>query len=269
MPKQIAADRQTPAGSLSVNKERLVDKTAGSIPDFVQADDILLASYPRSGNTWMRYLLANLIYPDRKWHVGNIGRVVPDLGEPFPEDYLAPSPRIFKTHFPRPVTRCRAIYIYRDGRDVALSFYNRRRKLRNETRTFDAFLEEMLKGGLKFDSWQAHVDAWTGESTDGRVLLVGYEAMLGDLVPQMCRVMNFLGLSRSDKEIAAAARRSDFKWFRKHVRKYLYKSHWRKGFPGGLGRGSGSWRQKMTPEEKAFFWHHAGETSARLGYPRD
>ena len=45
------------------------DKT----PDWrLLADDIYLVSYPRSGNTWLRYLLTNLRFPEAIWDVNSL-----------------------------------------------------------------------------------------------------------------------------------------------------------------------------------------------------
>ena len=238
------------------------------IPDFVLSGDILLASYPRSGNTWMRYLLANLLFPDKKWHINNIAQVIPDLGEPFPDPYLAPSPRIFKTHFPRPVNSCRAIYIYRDGRDVALSFHDYRRKLRGEEVAFSDFLESMLTNGLKFGSWQSHVDSWMNAASGGSLLPVQYESMCRDLVAEMRRVAVFLGHTWSEPMILRAAERASREQIRKHMRWFRSRAYWRKGYSGGLNKGCGYWREAFDHKLQETFWHHAGETAARLGYSR-
>jgi len=41
-------------------------------------DDIFLVSFPKSGNTWTRFLIANLVHPEEKVGFENIHRLVPD-----------------------------------------------------------------------------------------------------------------------------------------------------------------------------------------------
>src|SRR6202161_3525192 len=44
----------------------------------VYPDDRFLVSYPRSGNTWTRFLIANLVYPQRNVSFLNIEELIPD-----------------------------------------------------------------------------------------------------------------------------------------------------------------------------------------------
>ena len=42
-------------------------------------DDVVLASYPRSGNNWTRFLIGNLIYPEDPVTFANLARRVPEI----------------------------------------------------------------------------------------------------------------------------------------------------------------------------------------------
>ena len=62
-------------------------------------DDTFIVSYPRSGNTWTRFLIANLIHPNEPVTLQNIERIVPDthaLSKKFLK--TVPRPRILKSH---------------------------------------------------------------------------------------------------------------------------------------------------------------------------
>ena len=62
-------------------------------------DDIFLVSYPRSGNTWTRFLLGNLIYQNDPVTFSNIECRIPEIY--FNRDRFLrqlPRPRMLKSH---------------------------------------------------------------------------------------------------------------------------------------------------------------------------
>ncbi len=65
----------------------------------VYPDDTFLVSYPRSGNTWTRFLIANLMYPAECVTFANIERLIPDTASQSNRALKRTSrPRIIKTH---------------------------------------------------------------------------------------------------------------------------------------------------------------------------
>jgi hypothetical protein len=112
-------------------------------------DDVFLVSFPKSGNTWTRFLLGNLIFPDQPATFANIHRLIPDPTGTSKRDFeRLPRPRIIKSHdcfdprFPR------VIYIVRDPRDVVLSQYHYHRKLKKiaDDSPIETFVARFLAG---------------------------------------------------------------------------------------------------------------------------
>src|ERR1019366_2584136 len=86
----------------------------------VLPDDIFLVSYPKSGNTWTRFLLGNLLNPDEGITFANVERKVPDIyAESKRTLKKAPRPRLIKSHECFDPRYRRVIYIVRDPRDLA------------------------------------------------------------------------------------------------------------------------------------------------------
>src|SRR5450631_2843753 len=89
----------------------------------VQADDILLASYPQSGDVWAQFLSANLIAPDAEVSVDNVHELVLDFDLSTKRDFdRAPRPRFIKSYSSFDPRYRRVIYVVRDPRDVADTF---------------------------------------------------------------------------------------------------------------------------------------------------
>src|SRR5712692_2587973 len=62
-------------------------------------DDVFLVSYPRSGNTWTRFLIGNLLHQDDPVTFGNIESRIPEIY--FNPDHVMrrlTRPRILKSH---------------------------------------------------------------------------------------------------------------------------------------------------------------------------
>ena len=172
-------------------------------------DDAFLVSYPRSGSTWLRTVLSNLLVP---W-----GRANPDVF-----NALIPgvtlrgalraralqSPRIISSHAPHQPGLPRAVYLVRDGRDALVSYHldQKSRGGPGGTVPFATFLDEHLEG-LHGPRWHAHVEGWlrAGRAELGdRLCVIRYEDLLTDPLRGMRSVVEFLGLSATDEGLAAA-----------------------------------------------------------------
>src|SRR5215471_15987144 len=66
---------------------------------YVFPDDTFIVSYPRSGNTWTRFLIASLLHPNEAVTFSNIDRFIPDITA-VPRKILreTPRPRVIKSH---------------------------------------------------------------------------------------------------------------------------------------------------------------------------
>ena len=65
----------------------------------IRDDDIFIVSYPKSGNTWTRFLLGNLCYKDGTISFANIENKVPDIYKNTNRALLRlAGPRLLKSH---------------------------------------------------------------------------------------------------------------------------------------------------------------------------
>lgn len=166
----------------------------------VYPDDTFLVSYPRSGNTWTRFLVANLVYPNENVSFVNIERLIPDTSS---QSNLAlkrmSRPRIIKTHEYFDHRYPKTIYIVRDPRDVALSYYEFQRRYGQiqENHPLESYVDDFVSGRSTagWGTWSENVASWfytRGGSSD--FLLLRYEEMMQDTAAQLARVALFLGV---------------------------------------------------------------------------
>ena len=186
----------------------------------VYPDDTFLVSYPKSGNTWVRFLLANLIYPNQTVGFSNINRLLPAPGV-LSKRFLKklPRPRILKSHEPFDVRFRRVIYLVRDPRDIAVSEYHFDLKKRyiSPSMTLEQFIKPFLAGETSsYGSWWEHVASWVGPCySQPRFLLVRYEDLLADPVGETAKIAEFLSIKADEERLKSAVTRSSADRMRK------------------------------------------------------
>lgn len=177
-------------------------------------DDVFLVSYPKSGNTWTRFLIANLVYPEQHPDFTNINRLVPDPEGVTRRDLeRLPRPRYLKSHAYFDHRYPKVIHIVRDPRDVVLSeyYFDIKRNAIPEDFPVDKFVSRFVRGELNhpYGTWGENTATWyyaRGQSS--RLLLVTYEALQSDGPHQMERIAGFLAIPTSRERIAFAIEQS-------------------------------------------------------------
>jgi len=183
-----------------------------------------LASYPKSGNTWLRFLLANILAGGPPETSLDVSRLVHDIHRPQdPFEPLDPEQLFIKTHFartdqhPRIGETDRAVHVVRHPRDVLLSALNYRRMEGVIDHLTDAQYAELFIAGsgdplwarLGYGSWTQHAAGW---ATAGGfpVLTVRYEDFKADPEATFRKVLDFIELDATDADIARAVKQSSF-----------------------------------------------------------
>ncbi len=181
----------------------------------VYPDDTFIVSYPRSGNTWTRFLVANLVHPEQPVTFANIERLIPDC-EAQSSRYVkrVARPRIIKSHEYFDPRYKKVIYIVRDPRDVALSYYDFSRKYRQieDSYPLPRFVSDFVAGRLSsadWGTWGENVSSWV-HTRNGQpgFLLLRYEDMLSNTESELAKVAHFLGIESAPDRLAAAVERS-------------------------------------------------------------
>lgn len=146
--------------------------------------DVFLVSYPRSGSTWLRAVIANLQLHENIRSLRELDFIVPDIHYQVALRRVRRLPfYVVKSHYPLGQGLIsqkfkRIIYVIRDPRDVALSYYRFASKLKQYTGGLPKFILDMAAGRIWPCSWQEHVGSWTkwpSGQKERDILLLRYE----------------------------------------------------------------------------------------------
>jgi hypothetical protein len=221
-------------------------------------DDIFLVSYPRSGSTWTRFLIATLLEGDSPDFV-RINAMLPDIyGMSRLRLKNLARPRLLKSHEYFDPRYSRVIYLVRDPRDVVTSYHNflKRQRIIAQDESLNSYVERFVAGRLdSFGTWREHVGSWLGARFGAPgFLLLRYEDLKSTTVSELRRIVDFVGLETDDERLAIAVEQCSLEAMRKTERMQA-----KQGFidPKRLDRpdiGSGvvgGWRNQLGQELEA------------------
>jgi hypothetical protein len=246
----------------------------------VRPDDTFIVSYPRSGNTWTRFLIANLLHPSEPVGFSNIERLIPDA-EAQSSLYLKrlPSPRVIKSHEYFDHRYPRVIYIVRDPRDVVLSYYDFERKYRSLEDGFplDSYVAKFVGGQLKSSSWGTwaeNVGTWiAARQGTSCFLLLRYEDLMGETETELRKVAQFFGMEVSPERLHDVKQRSSVERMRELEKSegnnWVTTRHKRPDIPFIGTASAGRWKSVLSPAAVAKIESAWGPLMLRLGYELD
>jgi len=242
-------------------------------------DDIFIVSYPRSGNTWTRFLIGNLVYHGDPVTFANVEARIPEIYL-FPDRILRslPRPRILKSHECFDPRYKRTIYIVRDPRDVAVSYYHYaiKRKRIEEGYPLDDFVPRFI--AAEFDiawnwaaGWNDHVMSWLclRQGSTG-FLLLRYEDMLQNTANELAKVASFLQIEPTPEKLAQAIELSSADHMRKLEKKqqgdWVLTKATRHDKPFVRAATFGGWRSALSPKSVDAIESAWGPVMRNLGY---
>lgn len=183
-----------------------------------RSSDVILATTPKSGTTWLKSLLFATVYRDSPHYDPHCNlssfsphECVPSLefhvyiDDKVPDLDLLPSPRLFATHVPFHFlpnsvipSRCKIVYMCRNPKDNFVSLWHFINKINSKSgvevlpldQALDRFCNGYTHGGLFWD----HVLAYWKMSLERpeQVIFVRYEDFIKNPVPELKRLAEFV-----------------------------------------------------------------------------
>lgn len=252
---------------------RKLSKTKLRIPHIwlrhrgITSADVFFASYPRSGTTWSRFTLYEILTGhEASFHAVNaalrgVGRHAMGL------HVLPGNGRLISTHEQYRKEYKRAIYLVRDARDVALSEFAYTRALEFFRGDLDEFLKVFLCGKISgFGPWPRHISSWLSSPIAGtdNLLVMRFEDLRQNPIEGFTRMADFLGVGADADRIRHAIANNSLEKMKEKERvepqRASVKDHFvRSGSVQG-------WRSKLSAAQVQFIEQHAGTLLLRLGY---
>ena len=243
----------------------------------VYPDDTFVVSYPRSGNTWTRFLIANLVYPEKNVGFANIEKLIPDTSSQSNRALKStPRPRIIKSHEYFDHRYRKVIYIVRDPRDVALSYYDFQRKYMqiDDAYPLEQYVEDFVQGRLisiGWGTWAENVSSWIctrGKSTN--FLLLRYEDMMKDTIRELTRIAQFFGIEATPTRLQEVIDRSSADRMREleklEADRWIATKNRRKDIPFVRVAKAGGWRTSLPVKSVEQIENAWGDLMITLGY---
>jgi len=239
-------------------------------------DDVFLTSYPRSGNTWTRFLVGNLVNTEEPVTFLNVERLVPDMYKHSDRTLRnLPRPRILKSHECFDPRYKNVIYIVRDPRDVAVSNFHWEMKQRSMADDYP--IEEFVRRWMepifwpRLGNWGDHVTSWLSTRRDKEgFLLLRYEDLLADPVRELMKVAGLLGLEPERQRLARAADLSSAEHMQRLERdqggKWVQTRYTRQDKRFVRKASTGDWRSVLPPASVTLIETAWGHLMSTLGY---
>jgi hypothetical protein len=250
----------------------------------LKRQDAFLASFPRSGSTWLRFMLFEILSGEDAGFRKIEDRLPEIHRHRGSQAILAGGGRLIKTHENYRSDYKRAVLLVRDVRDVFLSVYNSYIAL--ELAKFvskgdiDSFLASFLEGKvIHTGSWQKHTSSWLESplAKNGNLLVVRYEDLRKNPEQKLQELLQFVGINPDVRVIRQAIENNTLQQMRAKEDKAKKAGETsillgsrreafdevsrfvRKGAVGG-------WRGKLTDAQVNLVWQYTRDVLSELGY---
>ena len=243
-------------------------------------DDIVIATYAKSGTTWMQQIIGQLLFDaDPNLEVAELSPWL-DLRVP-PKEVKLPrveaqqNRRFLKTHLPVDALRfspqARYLYIGRDGRDVVWSLYNHHANANQSW--YDALNETpgrvgppierppsdilqywrdwMDRDGYPFHPFWENVRSWWEIRDLPNVMLLHFADLKRDMPGEIRRIAAFLDIGIDEALWDDILKHCSFEWMKQNATKSvpLGGAFWDAGAEVFINRGvNGRWTDRLSAD---------------------
>ena len=187
-------------------------------------DDIFVVTFPRSGTTLVQMILYQ-IFTDGEMDFPHILEWSPHFESDFHRRSIEhlPSPRVIKSHLDYkmiPKGPCKYIYVVRNGKDVAVSYFHYCRTHLGFNKDLGEFFELFLKGAYGVPTWFEHVGQWWENRHNLDILFLTYEELKRNREGAIGKILAFCGKDVGPEKFARIMERSSFAFMKQYEDKF-------------------------------------------------
>jgi glycosyltransferase involved in cell wall biosynthesis len=217
---------------------------------------IVLASFPRSGNTFLRNILFEAFgLESSTYHLLPGKKLNPNYNQyPVVKTHLLPH------QLPADLRSRPAVYIVRDGRDAVVSLAHHRSDIVEPGSDFENNLIEAIlaQQGSHFGGWSENVKAWSIHAS----LILRFEDLIQNPMQEVLKLKSLLDLPEPDPAKIPTFRQLKFgkpRYGSTYDRRPIAEQFFRKGR-------SNAWKEEMSPGIYRLFMSQHGQLIRELGY---
>lgn len=251
-------------------------------------DDIIIATYAKSGTTWMQQIILQLIFDGAEdqplhqlspWY--DLRILAPELRTAIDSQTHR---RFLKTHLPVDALvfspAARYLYIARDGRDAAWSFHNHHYNAtddyfrmynadmpdgypplaRGSADPYEFYKTWLERDGYPFWPFWHHIRSWWAIRNLPNVMLVHFNDLKSDLEGSIRRIASFLGIAVDERALARIVSHCTFDYMKANAAKVAPRAgvSWAGGAETFINKGTnGRWRDRLTAADIAAYEQRA------------
>ena len=265
--------------------KRIKQKISGSLekfkyqrflPDNHCLEDIFLVSFPKSGNTWLRFLIASAIQQryalQRNVNFFSIHDIIPDVGLSnkmraqgiFGCSYL---PRIIKSHHSYNPYYHRALILVRDPRDAIVSYYHYLKnynRVVSDATTMAQFIRNKQYGP---EAWVNHTESWLNVNRAEQIIkFFRYEDLLQDTEKQLYLMLDLMGIDADSSTLQAAIAACSKENMKQSELRHMSAGWLKDGQTSFVRQAKASKGRDLLEVDRQFIEDATRETAQKLGY---
>lgn len=239
-------------------------------PSNPSIDDTFLVEFPKSGITWLSFLIANINLQksgiERQPTFFAINDLVPDIhtSRHLPPPLPFPRHRFIKSHAPHNPLYSKVIYLVRDPRDVMTSYHAFTSKLG----WYNGSLSDMIRDQhFGIEAWINHTQSWLTQTRPSVSFnVIRYEDLRSDTAGILKHIYALLGFTIEPEVIHAAVENSSFSKMKENE---AFCADGNLTLPSDftfVRKGGSSHKEDISAEDLRYIEKLAGETMKIFGY---